>query len=306
VFLTSACSPNDPTRQNNSKANSNESEAKTDGAQNHDLQDQIERIAAAAKGKVGVSAAGLETGEIVSLNPDHQFPMQSVYKLPIGMAVMNQVDAGKLKLDQKVAVVKSDFVRIGQNSPIRDKYPKGTELAISELLRYSISESDGTASDVLMKLAGGAEAVQAYLNDLGIKEMIVVNSEKEIGKDWDTQYRNWASPEAAVAVLRALHERRGLSESSQALLLRFMIESTPGPKRLRGLLPVGTVVAHKTGTSGTQKGITPATNDIGIVTLPNGRHFAIAVFVSDSSADEATRESVIAKIAKAIWEKWKN
>ena len=269
-----------------------------------EVQKQIEQIASAANGKVGVAAVVLETGETVSLNPHDHFPMQSVYKLPIGMAVMKQVDAGKTKLEQKVSVTKRDFVRVGQHSPIRDQNPNGAEISVSELLRYAISESDGTASDVLMKLAGGPEAIQAYLNELKITEVIVINTEKEIGQDWQTQYRNWATPEAAVALLRALHERRGLSESAQGWLLKLMTESTPGQKRLKGLLPAGTIVAHKTGTSGTQNGITAATNDIGIVTLPNGRHLAIAVFVSDSPADEATREGVIAKVAKAIWDKW--
>jgi len=284
-------------------ANANSPQTRNTGdAQNQQLENQLVQIASTAKGKVGVAALVLETGETVSLNPHDHFPMQSVYKLPIGMAVMKQVDAGKITPDQKVPVTKKDFVRIGQHSPIRDMNPSGAEISVSDLLRYAISESDGTASDVLMKIAGGAEAVQAYLNDLGIKEMIVLNSEKETGQDWQTQYRNWASPEAAVALLRALYERRGLSESSQALLLRYMTESTPGQKRLKGLLPAGTVVAHKTGTSGTQNGITAATNDIGIITLPNGRHLAIAVFVSDSSADEATREGAIAKVAKAVWD----
>jgi beta-lactamase class A len=132
----------------------------------------------------------------------------------------------------------------------------------------------------------------------------VLNTEKEIGQNWETQYRNFASPEAAVALLRSLYERRGLSDSSQHLLLKFMTESTPGAKRLKGLLPAGAVVAHKTGTSGAQKGITAATNDIGIITLPNGKHLAIAVFVSDSPADEATREGVIAEIARAVWDKF--
>src|SRR6266487_383509 len=275
---------------------------KTSDARNQELRNQIEQIAYTAKGHVGVAAVLLETGETISLNPRDHFPMQSVYKLPIAMAVMKQVDAGKLTLDQKVPVTKSDFVRRGQNSPIRDKYPNGTEITVIELVRYAISESDGTASDVLVRLAGGAEAVQAYLNELGVREMIVLNTEKEIGQDWETQYRNSASPEAAVALLRALYERKGLSESSQALLLKFMTESTPGAKRLKGLLPAGTIVAHKTGTSGTEKGITAATNDIGVITLPNGHHLAIAVFVSDSPADEATREGVIARIAKAVWD----
>jgi len=300
ISLNYSCSSVGTTQ---TSANANSPQTRNTGdAQNQQLENQLVQIASTAKGKVGVAALVLETGETVSLNPHDHFPMQSVYKLPIGMAVMKQVDAGKITPDQKVPVTKKDFVRIGQHSPIRDMNPSGAEISVSDLLRYAISESDGTASDVLMKIAGGAEAVQAYLNDLGIKEMIVLNSEKEIGQDWQTQYRNWASPEAAVALLRALYERRGLSESSQALLLRYMTESTPGQKRLKGLLPAGTVVAHKTGTSGTQNGITAATNDIGIITLPNGRHLAIAVFVSDSSADEATREGAIAKVAKAVWD----
>ena len=277
---------------------------KTQTSDASELTKQIEQIASAAKGHVGVAALVLETGETVSLNPRDHFPMQSVYKLPIGMTVMKQVDAGKVKLDQKVRVMKSDFVRPGQHSPIRDQNPNGVEMSVSELMRYAISESDGTASDMLMKVAGGHEAVQAFLSELKITDIVVANTEKEIGQEWQTQYRNWASPEAAVDLLRALHERRGLSESSQSLLLKLMTESTPGAKRLKGLLPTGTIVAHKTGSSGTQDGITAATNDIGIITLPSGRHLAIAVFVSDSPADEATREGVIARIAEAVFDQW--
>jgi beta-lactamase class A len=227
--------------------------------------------------------------------------MQSVYKLPIGMAVLAQVDNGKLNLDQQVRVEKSDFVRSGQRSPIRDKNPKGVELSLRELLRYAVSESDGTASDVLLRLVG-IDAVTRYLNELGINEIIVANSEKEIGQDWETQYRNWASPMGSVQLLRSLHERRGISEASQQLLYKFMIETPTFPTRLKGLLPKTAVVAHKTGSSGTAKGITAATNDIGIVTLPNGQHLAIAVYVSDSPADLVTREKVIAEITKAIWD----
>lgn len=273
--------------------------------QHTELRNQIERIASVAKGRVGVAAEVLETGESVSLNLHEQFPMQSVYKLPIAMAVLAQVDNGKLNLEQQVRVEPADFVRIGQHSPIRDKNPKGVELSLRELLRFAVSESDGTASDVLLALVG-VEAVSKYLNDLGVNEIVVANSEKEIGRDWETQYRNWASPHGSVQLLRRLHERRGVSEQSQQLLYKFMTETPTGPKRLKGLLPKTAVVAHKTGTSGASKGVFAATNDIGLVTLPNGRHLAIAVFVSDSPADLVTREQVIAQIAKAVWDKWSN
>jgi len=272
-----------------------------------ELQKQLERIAADAKGKVGVYALLIETGAAAGLNADQHFPMQSVYKLPISMAVMQQVEAGKINLEEKAGVAKSDFVSPGQHSPIRDKYPNGTELSVKELIQYAISESDGTASDVLMNLAGGASKVQVYLTSIGADNINVLNSEKEMAQDWQVQYDNWASPEAAVSLLlkmRDWREWKANADDSEQLLTKFMAESLPGAKRLKGLLPPGTPAAHKTGTSGTRGGITAATNDIGVIALPNGKHIAIAVFVSDSRADEKTREGVIAKIAKAAWDKW--
>jgi beta-lactamase class A len=266
------------------------------------LQSQFERIAPSAKGRVGVAAQLLESGATASLHGDEHFPMHSVYKLPISMAVLQRVDRGELKLDQSVRVEPSDFVRKGMSSPVRDKYPDGTELTIAELLRYTICESDGSASDVLMKLIGGPGKVMLFLEGIHVPDIQVVNYEKEIGRDWETQYRNWATPKGALALLAVLQSKRKLSAESQTLLLKLMTESIPGAKRLKGELPAGIVVAHKTGTGGTQNGITSATNDIGIITLPDGRHLAVAAFVSDSSADEAMRESVIARIAKAAWD----
>jgi len=97
------------------------------------LPSQFEKIAPAAKGRVGVAAQLLESGETASLHGDEHFPMHSVYKLPISMAVLQRVDRGELKLDQLVRVEPSDFVRKGMYSPVRDKYPDGTELSIAEM-----------------------------------------------------------------------------------------------------------------------------------------------------------------------------
>ena len=266
------------------------------------LKTEFEKITKDAKGRVGVAVMLLESRESADLRGDEHFPMHSVYKLPIAMAVLQRVDKGELKLDQMVSVEKSDFVRQGMYSPVRDKYPKGAQLTTAELLHYTVSESDGTTSDVLLNLGGGPRGVMAFLDEIKVSGVNVVNSEKEIGRDWQTQYANWATPKGAVDLLAALQTRRGLSPESQALLLKLATESVPGAKRLKGQLPAGTAVAHKTGTGGTRDGITSATNDIGIIMLPEDRHLAVAVFVSDSAADDATRESVIARIAKAAWD----
>lgn len=268
------------------------------------LESAIRKVADEAKGRVGVDVVLLETGDSVSLDGSGKYPMQSVYKLPISMAAFKHVEDGKLKLDQKIKVEKTEYVRKGMRSPLRDDNPNGAEVTVEELIRLSMAESDGSASDVLMRLVGGAAGVQSYLTSINVGEMIVANYEREIGADWETQYANWASPEGSTSLLRALHEKRGISEAHQKLLLKFMIESGPGAKRLKGDLPAGTIVAHKTGTGGTKDGITGATNDIGIITLPNGQHLAIAVYVSDSPGTEAVREKVIAGIAKIAWDNW--
>ena len=261
-----------------------------------------EKIAADAKGRVGAAVMLLESSESADLNGDEYFVMQSVYKLPIAMAALQRVDKGELKLDQMVKVEKRDFVGQGVYSPVRDKYPDGARLSLAELVRYTISESDGTTSDVLMNLVGGAHGVMAFLTEIGVSGINVVNLEKEIGRDWQTQYENSATPKAAVQLLAALQARRGLSAESRALVLKLMIESVPGAKRIKGQLPAGTLVAHKTGTGSTRGGITSATNDIGIITLPDGRHLAVAVFISDAAGDDAARDGVIARIANAAWD----
>lgn len=268
-----------------------------------ELEKRFAEIAEEAKGRVGVAAVVLETGEAAFLSADEHYPMQSVYKLPIAMAMMEEIRLGRHDLDETIGVTKEDMVRLGQASALRDKNPEGGEFTIRELMRLTLVESDGTASDVLLHVLGGASVVQSYLTQIGIEDMKIINTEKEIGRDWETQYDNWATPMAAMELLASMRDWGQGDDYKELILHRFMFDSVRGAKRLKGLLPKGTNVAHKTGTGGTQNGITSATNDIGIVWLPNGKHLAIAVFVSDSSADEKSREAVIAKIAKAAWDR---
>jgi len=256
---------------------------------------EFERIAAVAKGHVGVAVRLVETGETLGFHQGEHFPMQSVYKMPIAMAVLH---AG-IPLDTPVHIARSELVPAALHSPIRDQHPAGDfDMPLRDVLKYAIAESDGTASDVLLRLIGGPDRVTAYLRTLGVNDVVVATTEMEMSREVHVQYRNWSTPEAMVQLLTKL------TPEHDALLLKWMTESTPGAKRLKGRLPAGTVVAHKTGTSGTEGGLTRATNDVGLVTLPDGRHLAIAVFVSDSPADTATREDVIAKMARVAWDRF--
>jgi len=272
-------------------------------AQKDNLKKKIEAISKDAKGIVGVGIMDLTSRETILINEKHKFPMQSVFKFPLGMTVLDQVDKGKLTLDQKIHVTKEDL-NPDTWSPLQKKYPEGNvDVTIEELLSYTVSNSDNNTCDILFKLVGGPEKVQDYMRELGIKEMNIVATEAGMSKGWNVQYTNWCRPSAMLKLLDVFYQGKNLSKTSSDFLWKIMTETTTGPNKMKGLLPADAKVAHKTGASGTNdKGIMAATNDVGIMTLPNSKQIAVVVYVSDTPVDEKTRDGVIAQIAKAAWD----
>lgn len=175
------------------------------------------------------------------------------------------------------------------------------DVPILELLRLTVALSDNVAADILLRSVGGPKAVTEYIASLGVVGFYLEDGEDVLHRDVTAQYRNWFEPTGAVQLLRRISDSSSLSSAHTALLLGWM-QISVNSARLQGDLPAGTVVAHKVGTSGVDKGIAHATNDIGLITLPDGRRLAIAVFITDSKADENTREKVIARIARAAYE----
>lgn len=269
-------------------------------AQQAKLRSEIETISKQANGIVGVGIMDLKTRETLLINQDHKFPMQSTFKFPLAMAVLDLVDKGKYKLDQKIHVTRAQLDP-DTHSPMRDKRPgQDFGIAVGELLSYSVSESDNNACDILFELVGGTKKVNDYIHSLGVKDIAIVATEKEMKAGWNVQYTNFARPAAYLQLLEIVHKGKVLSKSSHDFLWKILVAGPTGLKRIKGLLPKGTVVAHKTGTSGTNdKGVAAATNDLGIIKLQNKRDIAVVVFVSDATAKIDTRELVIAQIAKA-------
>jgi beta-lactamase class A len=267
------------------------------------LRRQIEQIAKPVKGIVGVSILGLESGDTLTYNGNARLVLHSVMKFPIALTVLHLVDTGKLSLDQLIHFSSRDMTK-NIYSPLRDKYPEGNvDISISELLSYMVSLSDNVACDRLLKEIGGPQVVQQYLLRLGVKGIAIRASEGEMASAWEIQYTNWCKPTEMTLLLDMFYKEKVLTKANTDFLYKIMTETSTGPKRIKGLLPAGTIVAHKTGSSPTNaEGLSPATNDVGIITLPNGKHLAIAVMVCNSTDDEATREGTIAKIAKAGWD----
>lgn len=230
--------------------------------------------------------------------------MQSVYKLPIAIAVLHRVEERKLELDRAVKVTEDDMIPAAGYSPLRDAHPRGGDFTIENLLHRAIVESDGSASDVLLRVLGGTRAVRRYMKQAAIHHIHVVDTEAKLVEDRMAQYDDYAEPEGMVELLARLQQGKLLNPENTARLLGWMREAPFGATRIRAKLPPGTVVSDKTGSSGTYDGVTPATNDVGLITLPDGNHMAIAIFLSDAKADATTRNRVIAQIAREAWECW--
>lgn len=271
-------------------------------AQPDSLRARIQHLVASAPGKTGVAVRILETNDTVSVNGDERFPTFSVYKFPIALAIMNTVDKGKLSLNQKIHVRKNDLMP-DTWSPLRKKYPNGSErITIDTLICYTVAQSDNNGCDILLGLLGGTQIADQFVHKLGIDGTQIAATEKEMGRKEGAYLSNWSTPIAMTGLLNLFFEGSILSRSSSEYLWNIMVKTSTGPGRIKGLLPEGTVVAHKTGSSGTNGGETIATNDVGIMVLPDGKHIAISIFVKDAKAEETACEEVIARISRAVWD----
>ncbi|GAB4023981.1 CepA family extended-spectrum class A beta-lactamase [Spirosoma koreense] len=274
-------------------------------AQISQLQTKIEQVFKGRKATVGVGIYDFSHRQTLTIQGDKHMAMQSVYKFHVALAMLKEVDKGRFKLTQKMHVRKSDMIS-GLHSPMREAYPNGeVDLSLADIIRYSVADSDGSACDYLFRLLGGPKQVDAFIHQLGIRDVAIRDTEAKMQapENWDVQYNNWTTPTAMLDLLKLFYQRRILSASSHAFLWKLMAETTTGQNRLRKLLPAGTVVAHKTGTSVTTKdGLTGAVNDVGFIMMPNGEPIAISVFIMNSTESTETNERIIADIAKLAYD----
>jgi beta-lactamase class A len=298
------------------------------------LDREIGAIERDSKGRLGVALLDLKDRASWSHRGTENFPFQSVFKLPLVVAVLQAVEAGKLRLDQPIAITRKDLSLY--HSPIAARF-KGErqDVPLRELVRLAASESDNTAADLLMRLIGGPQAVTAMLKAGGVDGISVDRYERvfqpEIlglpGYSWDevidtkafrdriaavppaerrkrleatlTDTRDAATPDASVAFLEAFVKGSWLREPAHNRMIEEIAAGvTSGKDRIRAGLPGNARFAHRTGMGPSAAGLNHATNDIGVVTLPDGRIFAIAVYLAGSTGSPDQREAAHAAVAR--------
>ena len=267
------------------------------------LKKEINQIIKGKNATVGVSVLDFESNKSISINGNKKLPMLSVFKFHIALAVLDQVDQGKLSLDQNIFIKKEELLE-NTWSPIRENFPEGNfEMTLGELIKYTVAQSDNNGCDILLRLIGGTETVQKFINSKRIKNFQIKADEEKMHQGYEFMYWNWTTTNASNTLLKNFYDGKIVSKSSTDFLMKTMLETNTGANKIVAQLPKGTWVAHKTGSSGKdEKGLTIAENDMGIITLSNGKQYALSVFVSDSIESEVKNTKMVADISKLVFD----
>lgn len=296
------------------------------------LESEIVRLSATSGGKVGVGIIHLETGRELFVNGAEPFPMASTFKVPVAVELLTRVQAGSVRLDSMITLRQADL-HPGSGTLTGLFNDPGVSLSVHNLLELMLLISDNSATDLVLKVAGGGAAVNARLAALGITGISVDRPTihliadavgvKNLGPEsgWSlarfdslrrlttpadqrdartTFYqdrRDTATPEGMARLLAKISRGEALGPERTAQLLDIMLRCETGALRLKGQLPAGIPVRHKTGSLGIG-----VANDVGIIDLPDGGRVVVAVFVKESTRDVAAQELAIAQIARAAYD----
>lgn len=291
----------------------------------------LAQIAAGSNGTVGVAMQDLAGGEVISLNGAQPFPMASTFKIALAATVLARVDKGEWSLDRMIAVRPRD--RVHSDGIFEFAPHDGVALSVHNLLELMLTRSDNTATDVLYREVGGSGAVMDWLGQHGIGGLRVDSDtrglifralkvppsdgdfvktvlaadphvlERDLSRtpnpDFDADPRDQATPRAMLHLLKVLADGKALSPGNTGVLMDILGRCRTGEARLKGLLPADASVAHKTGS------LLGIANDVGYVTLPDGRRFAIVVFIKGDSKGAKSQDRVIAEISRTAYDHYR-
>jgi beta-lactamase class A len=265
------------------------------------LEQKLTSICNRAQGSIGVAVVHVETGRAASFNGNAVLPLYSVFKLPLAITVLKDVEANRLKVGQMVHVTPDEIVSgTPENTAL---WTTPVDRSVAQLIEFSISRSDNTSTDKLLQLVGGPARVTGQMRSLGFNNLDIHSTVTDYVKT--RQSVNTGSAEDLVNLLTQLQQGKILQPAQSQLLIGYMRGATTGLRRLRGDLPAGTIVADKTGSGerNTQTNVVKATNDVGLITLPNGRGtLAMAVLVTDSKLTDVAQEKLVAELARTAYD----
>jgi len=296
------------------------------------LASRIQALGNSFNGDIGIAVKDIQTGYTTSYDGSTFFPQQSVSKFWVALTALDRADRGQLSLNAPVTVTRSDLTLFHQ--PIAQQIGSGGySSTLSDLMYRALTQSDNTCNDFVLWKSGGPEAVRSFLTTKGLTGIRFGPGERVMqariaGMDWKSSMvgsafyaaRNLvpmsirrsafesyikdpvdgATPVGVVDALARLKKGELLSPQSTQKLLGIMSNTKTGPQRLKGGLRPGWRLAHKTGTGQVLGGTQAGYNDIGIVTAPDGRSYAVAVLIRRTSAPLSHRMQAMQNSVRAV------
>lgn len=265
-----------------------------------DLTSDIQEVIKGKKAQVGVAV--LYKDDAVTVNNDDQYPLMSVFKFHIALAVLKKMEQEGIPLTAVVTLRPSD-IDTKTWSPMYKKYKsKKITLSYGDLINYMVSQSDNNACNRLIYFVGGIQNVNAFIKDLGIDQIQLIETEKSMEQDLRKSYNNWSTPLSVAQLLRKVYTEKVLSDKHFAFLEKAMLASASGKDKFRAGLPKEIEVGHKTGMSyRTPEGVRMCDADVGVIYMPEGEKCYLAVLVKDSKESDAVNVKIMADIANKVY-----
>jgi len=261
---------------------------------------QLSSVAEASKGRIGVAAIDLSSGRMIDVLGDQLFPMASTSKVAIAATFLEGVDQGRWSLTSEFPLLVP--VRSAPFSSAVAPVRAGEYMSAARLLELMITRSNNYATDALLKVVGGPSAVNAWVRRAGIEDWHIdrdiatlVRDDGAIDPAQVIDKRDSATPLAMVRLLAGIYQGKWLTPASRQVLIGAMSRCVTGRRRIPAGMPEGVQVMHKTGS------LNNTSSDIGLVETPDGRVFAVAIYVTGQGGRPG-REARIASIARTIYD----
>lgn len=274
------------------------------GAANHPasvaIRDSLQSYLQDKDARFGIAVL-IEGNDTISVNGHQPFAMASVYKFPQALALAEYCGKHGISFSDTIDI-KAEQLRPETWSPMRKRFGvRDLRLPISEVLAYSLQESDNNASDIIFSILGGPQKVDSLLRSWGHRDIRVLNTEKEILEHPAYGYSNTSTPIGMAVLMDEFDTRHCLGSAEMAEIARLVENCRTGKDRIVGAISKDAICGHKTGTGPMlPNGRIMTVNDCGYVRRIDGKRYSIAVFVAESGYDLDTTSSMICDISRIV------
>lgn len=275
----------------------------TDRASRITLTDSISSIVSNCPGEIGVAVIINDT-DTVTVNNKSIYPMMSVFKVHQALAICNSFDRDEFSLDTLLNIQRKDLDPNTWSPMMKEHSEPSFTLSVRDLLRYTLTQSDNNASNVMFKRLVSVEETDSLITTVIPRSSFqIAHTESEMSADHTKAYSNYTSPLGAAILMNRLFTDSLVSRDKQDFIKKTLGECETGKDRIVAPLlgKEGVKVAHKTGSGYTENGILAAHNDVAYISLPNGTHYTLAIFVKDFKGDETQASKVAARISAAVY-----